>query len=85
MAALHFSGAAAIGLDQALIVGDWSLRAGLSVLEQACKLAMTLFSEIVLGAKYLFGQTWEVIVKLYNLCLQFLPHVLHGECKLLGI
>ena len=85
MATLHFSGAAAIGLEQASRFGDWSLRTGLSVLEQGCKLAMTLFSEIVLGAKYLFGETWEVIVKLYNLCLQFLPHVLHGECKLLGI
>ena len=79
------SAAAEIGSEQALRVGDWSLHAGLSVMEQARGLTLTLCSEIVICATYLLGRTWEVVFKLYNLSAQLLPHLLHGECKLLGI
>ena len=79
------SAAAEIGSEQALRVGDWSLHAGLSVMEQARGLTLTLCSESVICATYLLGRTCEVIIKLYDLSAQLLPHVLHGECKLLGI
>ena len=79
--ASHLSAAAGIGLEQASGIADWSLHAGLALLEQACELATTLFGELVVGAIYL----WEVLVSLCNLCVQVLHHVLHGKCKLLGI
>ena len=79
------SAAAGIGLEQALLVGDWGLDVGLSVMEQARELTSSLLNESVFCATYLLGRTWEVVVKLYNLSAQLLPHVLHGECKLLGI
>ena len=79
------SAAAEIGSEQALRVGDWSLHAGLAVFQQACQLAVTFFRETLVGANYLLGEAWEVMAKLCNFCAQLLPHVLHGECKLLGI
>ena len=79
------SAAAEIGSEQALRVGDWSLHAGLAALEQACQLGATLFRETLVGSNYLLGEPWEVVVKVSNFCAQFLPHVLHGECKLLGV
>ena len=82
---LFISAAAEIGSERALRVGDWSLRAGLSVMEQARGLILTLCYESVICATYLLGRTWEVVVKLYDLSAQLLPHLLHGECKLLGI
>ena len=83
--ASHLSAAAGIGLEQALKIGDWSLHAGLAALEQACQLAVTFFRETLVGANYLLGEAGEVVVKLCNFCAQLLPHVLHGECKLLGV
>ena len=83
--ASHLSAAAGIGLEQASGIADWSLHAGLALLEQACELATTLFGELVVGTNNLLGEAWEVLVNLCNVCAQVLPHVLHGECKLLGI
>ena len=72
MAALHFSAAAGIGFEQASRIGDWSLQAGLAVLEHACQ----LFAEFVVAANYLLGEpASQVFAKLSNLCVQLVPHV----------
>ena len=49
MTATHFSAAAGIGFEQASRIGNWSLRAGLALLEEACELATALFGEIVVA------------------------------------
>ena len=60
MTVSHFPAAAGTGLEQASRICDWSLRAGLVVLEQVT----TLCGGIVTRANYLLGDLlWEQVVK----------------------